>query len=234
MRYSSTLLDSLEAEFGKPELLSVGEGNGWRPEKGADKVDAHKGLSLVAKGLPPILQFHLKRFHYNWQTDTTTKLNNQLIFPQSLDLSSLCDDMKDGENNQKEDLCQYDLQAVIIHVGEFNAGHYYAYVRPNMESDQWYRLNDNIVEKVTFEEVGMDGFGGRVDRHTIGATSQSPTSPSSGYGRNGVLKRVGRLLRRSSGLGRTSHYGWGGKTSNAYILQYVRRSDVPMLYQKLE
>jgi hypothetical protein len=83
--FSSTLLDSLRSGFGEAELLSVAEGNGWRPEKGADKVNAHKGSSLIAKGLPSIMQFHLKRFDYDWQTDTMTKLNNQFAFPEELD-----------------------------------------------------------------------------------------------------------------------------------------------------
>jgi hypothetical protein len=48
-------------------LLGVAEGNGWRPEKGADKVNVRKGSSLIAKGLPSILQFLLKRFDYSWR-----------------------------------------------------------------------------------------------------------------------------------------------------------------------
>ena len=84
------MAESLKNSFGEPELLSEAEGNGWRPEKGADKVDAHKGASLIAKGLPPVLQCHLKRFNYDWQTDTMTKLNNRFDFPDVLDLSDLC------------------------------------------------------------------------------------------------------------------------------------------------
>jgi hypothetical protein len=37
------------------------------------------------------------------------------------------------------------------------------------------------------------------------------------------------FIRRLLGGGDQS-YGWGGQTSNAYCVQYVRRSDIPMLY----
>ena len=109
----------MEKSFGKPELLSEAEGNGWRPEKGADKVDAHKGCSLIAKGLPSILQCHLKRFNYDWQTDTMSKLNSRFAFPEVLDLSKLC-----GVEGEDAKRTIYDIQSVVIHVGEYRAGHY--------------------------------------------------------------------------------------------------------------
>jgi hypothetical protein len=62
----SSAMESLESMFGKPELLSEAEGNGWRPEKGADKVDAHKGSALLVQGLPPILQVGFYTFYGTW------------------------------------------------------------------------------------------------------------------------------------------------------------------------
>ena len=118
--HDSTLPESFRQSFAEPELLSVVEGNGWRPEKGAEKVDANKGSSLIAKGLPSILQCHLKRFNYDWQTDTMTKLNNRFEFPEVLDLSGLCQ----GAEECDQDLTTYDLQSVVIHMGEYGVGHY--------------------------------------------------------------------------------------------------------------
>jgi ubiquitin carboxyl-terminal hydrolase 7 len=142
-------------------LLSVAEGNGWRPDKDADKVDAHKGSTLIAEGLPPILQFHLKRFMYEWQTDSMTKVNSRLAFPSELDLSSICrsvDSKEEGEDCV--DLTTYDLQSVVIHMGKYGVGHYYSYVRPDMNSDTWYRFNDHVVEKVSEKDAygGEDGY----------------------------------------------------------------------------
>lgn len=211
---SSSLLKSLKDTFGEPELLSVAEGNGWRPEKGADKVDAHKGQSLVAKGLPPILQFHLKRFNYDWQTDATTKLNNRFTFPKSLDLASICVDVE-GEDPRAE----YELQAVVVHMGEYGVGHYYAYVRPDIESNTWYRFNDDKVDEVTFEDVFADAFGGQQRNKRRGG---------------GIHRRIARLFQSRN----KDSFGWGGRTSNAYVLQYVRRNEIrslyPTSYAKLE
>lgn len=210
--FSSTLLDSLRSGFGEPELLSVAEGNGWRPEKGADKVDAHKGSSLIAKGLPSILQFHLKRFDYDWQTDTMTKLNNRFTFPEDLDLSSICKDI----NNKDDELrTQYDLQSILVHMGEYGVGHYYAYVRPDIRSDEWYRFNDDIVEHVSIKEVLEDVYGGK--------TSAVKSSKKEG---GGMFRRLQRMFQGGGG----ASYGWGGRTSNAYVVQYVRRCDRSMMY----
>ena len=212
---SSTLLDSLRSTFGEAELLSEAEGNGWRPEKGAEKVDAHKGSSLVAKGLPPILQCHLKRFNYDWQTDTMTKLNNRFSFPDVLDLSSLC---KLGEN-EDEDAAIYDLQSVVIHMGEYGVGHYYSYVRPDIKSNTWFRFNDDVIDEVNYQEVIDDAFGGKSVKNGSG------TSPNQG---GGIFERLRRLFQGDG----PSPYGWGGRMSNAYVVQYVRRCDLAMLYPK--
>ena len=67
--------------FTEPEILRVSEGNGWRPSKGADKVDAYKGSSLKRDGLPSLLQLHLKRFKYDWETEETSKINDCCSFP---------------------------------------------------------------------------------------------------------------------------------------------------------
>jgi len=92
-----SIYTALEEMFSKPELLSEKEGNGWRPEKGADKVDALKGSLLRVQGLPSLLQLHLMRFNYDWQTDTMSKINDRCKFPKVLDLSKICTDAKEEE-----------------------------------------------------------------------------------------------------------------------------------------
>ena len=68
--------------FTQPELLRVSEGNGWRPSKGSPKVDAYKGSSLRLAGLPSLLQLHLKRFKYDWDSGETSKINDCCSFPK--------------------------------------------------------------------------------------------------------------------------------------------------------
>ena len=158
---NSTLLESLSDSFGEPELLSVAEGNGWRPEKGADKVDAHKGSSLVAKGLPPILQCHLKRFNYDWQTDTMTKLNNRFDFPDVLDLSTLCN----VKGEKDKDLTIYDLQSIVIHMGEYGVGHYCEYfsnISKRLLSNEAIRLTSviySLLQTLTFDLISKATSG---------------------------------------------------------------------------
>lgn len=74
--------DSLENRFKSGETLSVKDGNGWRPEKGADKVDALKGYTLHAAGLPDVLQLHLMRFKYDMMSGEMSKINDRFIFPK--------------------------------------------------------------------------------------------------------------------------------------------------------
>jgi ubiquitin carboxyl-terminal hydrolase 7 len=198
---------SLESLFGAPELLSKANGNAWRPEKGADKVEALKGLLLKAQGLPSILQLHLKRFSYDWNTEKTSKINDPFDFPLELDLKNMCEGQTINDNHTN-----YVLQSVLVHLGEFSSGHYYAYVRPDVTSNKWFRFNDHVVTEVTFDEVYHDAYGGK----TLGAYVGNKIR---------ILSRLRRALQRTS-------YGYGGRTSNAYVLQYVRQSDIPTLYKE--
>lgn len=212
---SSTTLsvpEALAQQFTQSELLSVAAGNGWRPSPSStpdEKVDAIKKCQLQAG--PTILQLHLKRFQFDWHTETTTKLNHAVPFPLTLDVTSLLTttDPNDGI---------YELQSVIVHVGEYDSGHYYSYVRPNLRTDDWYRFNDEIHTRVRWSDVVQDATGGR------SSTSTSGEAPKTGM--------IPTWFRRwFSGEGRhPDHYGYGGPKSSAYVLQYVRRNDTPKLY----
>ncbi len=72
--------DSLDDLLTSGEILSEKEGNGWRPEKGAEKVDALKGNSIACDGLPKVLQLHLMRFTFDWQTQVMSKINDRFSF----------------------------------------------------------------------------------------------------------------------------------------------------------
>jgi hypothetical protein len=124
-----TLEDAL-ALLVQSEVLKATEGNGWRPEKGAPAVDAEKGIQLQSPTLPSILQLHLKRFQFDWNTETTTKINAPCVFPVVLDLAPFCG----GASRQPEEQnVLYDLQGIVVHAGEYGQGHYYAYVRPDVQ-----------------------------------------------------------------------------------------------------
>eukprot|EP00569_Conticribra_weissflogii_P001935 CAMPEP_0171352142 /NCGR_PEP_ID=MMETSP0878-20121228/40759_1 /TAXON_ID=67004 /ORGANISM="Thalassiosira weissflogii, Strain CCMP1336" /LENGTH=728 /DNA_ID=CAMNT_0011857641 /DNA_START=101 /DNA_END=2287 /DNA_ORIENTATION=- len=216
----STLRDM----FTKPEILKVSEGNGWRPSKDSDKVDAYKGSSLKMDGLPSLLQLHLKRFKYDWETGETSKINDCCTFPLELDLSDIAE--ADDRINTSDAI--YDLQSIVIHQGEYGAGHYYSYIRPDIRTNDWFRFDDQIVTPVDYSEVVSDAYGGRVRRREAQGSCGSGSNTNGRKRQRGILRRIFSIGR--SGSGSVGGFGYGGRSSSAYMLQYVRRSEIPRLY----
>jgi len=133
---------------------------------------------------------------------------------------------QDQPQDQDQDAI-YDLQSIVVHAGSYGSGHYYSYVRPDVRSSKWYRFDDHRVTEVDYyEDVIPDAFGGRMESpSTSTSTYTSLEDPPLTKGIWGRLfgRRNGRRRRRDG-------YGYGGKESCAYMLQYVKRSDIPHLY----
>ncbi|NXD83791.1 UBP25 hydrolase, partial [Halcyon senegalensis] len=53
----------------------------------------------------------------------------------------------------------YRLHAVLVHEGQANAGHYWAYIFDHHQN-RWMKYNDISVTKSTWEELERDSFGG--------------------------------------------------------------------------
>ncbi|XP_029433756.1 ubiquitin carboxyl-terminal hydrolase 25 isoform X2 [Rhinatrema bivittatum] len=53
----------------------------------------------------------------------------------------------------------YRLHAVLVHEGQANAGHYWAYIFDHHQ-ERWMKYNDISVAKSTWEELERDSFGG--------------------------------------------------------------------------
>ncbi|XP_028938611.2 ubiquitin carboxyl-terminal hydrolase 25 isoform X2 [Ornithorhynchus anatinus] len=53
----------------------------------------------------------------------------------------------------------YRLHAVLVHEGQANAGHYWAYIFDH-HHERWMKYNDISVTKSTWEELERDSFGG--------------------------------------------------------------------------
>lgn len=114
--------------------------------------DAHKGV--IFQSFPEVLHLHLKRFEYDIQRDAMMKINDRFEFPETLDLEPFLE--KDAD---KSESWTYKLHGVLIHSGDLNAGHYYAFLKPN--KDGWfYKFDDDKVTKATMREVFEDAFGG--------------------------------------------------------------------------
>ena len=176
------------------------------------------------------------------------------MFCQELDLSEILSHDSPLDGDQTTDDAIYDLQSIVVHRGEYGSGesplhiflayinilvahlcyrhplfigHYYSYVRPDIRTNDWYRFDDQIVTPVDYNDVIADAYGGRALRKR--ATSFDNSSVKSGKRQGGILRRIfsfGGFGRENNG----GEFGYGGRTSSAYMIQYIRRSDVSKLY----
>jgi len=187
-------------EFTSPDKLLLSENNGWKPKDSASKIDAEKGSSINKASLPSILLIHLKRFRFDWQRNVGVKVFGRF------GLGSKSGDLDlDG--------ISYKLQSVIVHSGEFGSGHYYAYVKTSGflagERETWVRCDDDRVAEVSFDDVVVDAFGDEPEPDR--------------------QRRKRRFFM--SLFGRNSHSdGYGGNKSCAFLLQFVKSSQVEKLF----
>ncbi|KAH9909870.1 hypothetical protein F4778DRAFT_713206 [Xylariomycetidae sp. FL2044] len=128
-----------------------GENQYWAGDEHRHQ-DARKGV--IFQSFPEVLHLHLKRFEYDIQRDAMMKINDRFEFPERLDLEPYLD--KDAD---KSEPWTYKLHGVLVHSGDLNAGHYYAFLKP--KKDGWfYRFDDDKVTKATVRETLEENFGG--------------------------------------------------------------------------
>ncbi|KFA48120.1 hypothetical protein S40293_09283 [Stachybotrys chartarum IBT 40293] len=114
--------------------------------------DANKGVIFTS--FPDVLHLQLKRFEYDIQRDMLMKINDRYEFPDVFDVSPFLVDTAD-----KSEPWTYQLHGVLVHSGDLNAGHYYAFLKPS--KDGWfYKFDDDKVTKATSREVLEENFGG--------------------------------------------------------------------------
>ncbi|KAJ5832000.1 hypothetical protein N7474_000311 [Penicillium riverlandense] len=150
--------------------------------------DAKKGV--IFESFPPVLHLHLKRFEYDINRDAMMKLNDRHAFPMEFDASPYLS--KDADMSEP---WLYELHGVLVHSGDFNAGHYYAFLKPTKDG-YWYRFDDDRVNRATDKEVLEENYGGEYELAN-GAT--------------GVRQPYTRGLSTK-------------RSMNAYMLVYIRKS----------
>ena len=66
------------------------------------------------------------------------KVNDQFEFPLELDVSKYMDDSAEG-NAQVSDpeIVNYELKAVVIHSGGPYGGHYWCYLKDDLQEGSW-------------------------------------------------------------------------------------------------
>ncbi|ETS80785.1 hypothetical protein PFICI_08314 [Pestalotiopsis fici W106-1] len=122
--------------------------------------DANKGV--IFQSFPEVLHLHLKRFEYDIQRDAMMKVNDRFEFPEVFDAAPFLEKSAD-----MSEPWVYKLHGVLVHSGDLNAGHYYAFLKPN--KDGWfYKFDDDKVTKATIRETLEENYGGEL------RTSQGP------------------------------------------------------------
>lgn len=150
--------------------------------------DAKKGV--IFESFPPVLHLHLKRFEYDINRDAMMKINDRHTFPMDIDLSPYLSDEAD-----KSESWEYQLHGVLVHSGDFNAGHYYAFLKPTKDG-HFYRFDDDKVIRATDKEVLEENYGGEYD------LSNGSMAMKQQYARGLSTKR----------------------SMNAYMLVYIRKT----------
>lgn len=180
----------LQASF--EDYISVERMDGDNKYFAGDKhqlQDANKGV--IFQSFPDVLHLQLKRFVYDYYKDAPSKVNDRHEFPEVIDLAPYL-----SEDADKSESWTYQLHGVLVHSGDLDAGHYYAFLKPS--KDGWfYRYDDEKVTKATKREVMEDNYGGAYP------PLQNP------YIRQGTTKKM-PIMRPNS----------------AYMLVYIRQSRV--------
>lgn len=118
--------------------------------QGLGKQDARK--EIIFETLPKVLQIQLKRFEYDYLTGRMAKVNDRHEFYEEINLSKYTEDKAN---------VIYKLFSVIVHTGTATEGHYLAYISPGLDGN-WFRFNDDSVDKAVKTQALESNFGGNV------------------------------------------------------------------------
>ena len=153
--------------------------------------DARKGV--IFESFPPILHLQLKRFEYDVNRDAMMKVNDRHEFPEAIDLAPYL-----SEDADRSEPWEYQLHGVLVHSGDFNAGHYYAFLKPRSDGF-FYKFDDDRVTRSTMREVLEENFGGEYTNLPNGAVGR-PQPFARGYSTK--------------------------RSMSAYMLVYIRKSRI--------
>lgn len=128
------------------------EGENKYHAEGFGLQDAKKGV--IFESFPEVLHLQLKRFEYDINRDAMMKVNDRYEFPEIWDASPYL-----ASSADRSEPYIYHLHGVLVHSGDLNAGHYYAFLKPSKEG-HFYRFDDDRVTRATKREALEENFGG--------------------------------------------------------------------------
>ena len=141
---SDSFKDYIQVETMDGENKYFAEGHGLQ--------DAKKGV--IFESFPDVLHLQLKRFEYDVNRDAMMKVNDRYEFSEIFDAAPFLSSEAD-----KSEPYTYQLHSVLVHSGDSNAGHYYAFLKPTKDGF-FYRFDDDRVTRATMKEVLEENFGG--------------------------------------------------------------------------
>ena len=187
------------------------EGENGLNIEGHGKQDIMRGM--LFEKLPLVLHIQLSRFVFDFTSDMSVKLNSRFEFPTTLDMRQFMDPDVLKEESEKEGSDKdytYELHAVMVHSGDSNVGHYYAYIKPTPTSG-WFKFDDDRVTPASEEEAVNENFGYSSDPSI--ATAHA---------------------REQSTVPRSERIRLTARLTNAYMLVYVRKSEYAQVLEPLQ
>lgn len=182
-------MKNLDDSFKDYIQVETMEGDNKYFAEGYGLQDAKKGV--IFESFPQVLHLQLKRFEYDFQRDAMMKVNDRYEFPEIWDASPYL-----SESADRSEPWVYHLHGVLVHSGDLNAGHYYAFLKPTKEG-QFFKFDDDRVIRATQREAMEENFGGDYTNLSNGNAPQ----------RNPYTRQ------------------WSAKRSmSAYMLVYIRES----------
>lgn len=157
---------NLEESFKDYVQVEIMDGENRYSAEGHGLQDARKGV--IFESFPQVLHLQLKRFEYDVNRNAMMKVNDRYEFPEIFDASPYL-----SEDADKSEPYIYQLHGVLVHSGDFNAGHYYAFLKPTKDG-HFYRFDDDRVTRATMKEVLEENYGGDYNMPNGNAAVRNP------------------------------------------------------------
>ncbi|KAL8583540.1 hypothetical protein ACOMHN_054856 [Nucella lapillus] len=158
------------------------------------KVNVCAEKRACFRKLPEVLCINTMRYSFNFNTMMKEKLNSHFSFPRAIDMSSYMehkllgpDKMKDCDEpdaygvrhprDSEDDSFDYRLSGVTVHTGTADGGHYYTFIRGDLEKEDlgepesWLLCNDAEVKPFDASQIGVECFGGEMTSKTYDSVS---------------------------------------------------------------
>ncbi|CAG8712653.1 11386_t:CDS:2, partial [Acaulospora colombiana] len=133
------------------------EGDYRYPVPGQGLQRAKKGV--LFRSFPPVIRIRLLRSIYDVDSNMMIQCKDRFSFPSEVDMEEFLDPSADHSESHV-----YQLHAVIVHSGEPQGGHYYAFIRPNPRT-RWLKFDGELVIPASEREVFDDNYGSELQAH---------------------------------------------------------------------